>query len=312
MRPWSANPRWVPSFDDFPLTSVEVKASLFRRAVEEGWTIVLSHEPRTPGRPADRRPRPLPLRVDHLGASTGARCRRGDRTRASSGRQDAAPPATSRQRPAHDVADDAVAVDEELRRQAEGAVGPEDGRRPVEADGVVEVVRVGVAPTSSTRRLLDADGDDRRGPSLAVRLVDASRRIGISSWQGGHQVAQKFSQTGRPRSVGEGDGSTVEVGSGTVLAVDGPGQLRRQVAGLEPLGRRRDDVEARARASAAAWLPAERSATWRGRAMQRHADDACRRAPGRWRARERTDDAAAPQARDGTPSSTSDLWARGS
>ncbi len=48
MRPWSANPRWVTSFDDFPLTSVEVKAGLFRRAVEEGWTVVLSHEPRTP------------------------------------------------------------------------------------------------------------------------------------------------------------------------------------------------------------------------------------------------------------------------
>jgi glyoxylase-like metal-dependent hydrolase (beta-lactamase superfamily II) len=48
MRPWSANPRWVPSFDDFPLTSVEVKASLFRRATEEGWTVVLSHEPRQP------------------------------------------------------------------------------------------------------------------------------------------------------------------------------------------------------------------------------------------------------------------------
>jgi glyoxylase-like metal-dependent hydrolase (beta-lactamase superfamily II) len=48
MRPWSANPRWVPSFDDFPLTSVDVKATLFRQAVEEGWTIVLSHEPRTP------------------------------------------------------------------------------------------------------------------------------------------------------------------------------------------------------------------------------------------------------------------------
>ena len=28
---WSANPSWIPSFDDFPLTSVEVKASLFRR-----------------------------------------------------------------------------------------------------------------------------------------------------------------------------------------------------------------------------------------------------------------------------------------
>ena len=48
MRPWSANPRWVTSFDDFPLTSVEVKVGLFRRAVEEGWTVVLSHEPRTP------------------------------------------------------------------------------------------------------------------------------------------------------------------------------------------------------------------------------------------------------------------------
>ena len=48
MRPWSANPRWVPSFDDFPLTSVEVKASLFRRAVEENWTVVLSHDPRRP------------------------------------------------------------------------------------------------------------------------------------------------------------------------------------------------------------------------------------------------------------------------
>ena len=48
MRPWSAHPRWVPSFDDFPLTSVEVKASLFRQATEEGWTVVLSHEPRQP------------------------------------------------------------------------------------------------------------------------------------------------------------------------------------------------------------------------------------------------------------------------
>ncbi|HET7677622.1 MAG TPA: MBL fold metallo-hydrolase [Candidatus Limnocylindrales bacterium] len=48
MRPWSTNPRWVPSFDDFPLTSVEVKASLFRQAADEGWTVVLSHEPRRP------------------------------------------------------------------------------------------------------------------------------------------------------------------------------------------------------------------------------------------------------------------------
>jgi glyoxylase-like metal-dependent hydrolase (beta-lactamase superfamily II) len=48
MRPWSTNPRWVPSFDDFPLTSVEVKETLFRQAAEEGWIVVLSHEPRRP------------------------------------------------------------------------------------------------------------------------------------------------------------------------------------------------------------------------------------------------------------------------
>lgn len=44
MRPWSANPRWVTAFDDFPLDSVAVKHELFARAVDEDWTVVLSHE----------------------------------------------------------------------------------------------------------------------------------------------------------------------------------------------------------------------------------------------------------------------------
>ncbi len=48
MRPWSANPRWVTAFDDFPLDSVEVKGELFRRAVEDDWMVVLSHEVRMP------------------------------------------------------------------------------------------------------------------------------------------------------------------------------------------------------------------------------------------------------------------------
>lgn len=48
MRPWSANPRWVTSFDDFPLDSVTVKGSLFAQAADENWVIVLSHEPLTP------------------------------------------------------------------------------------------------------------------------------------------------------------------------------------------------------------------------------------------------------------------------
>jgi glyoxylase-like metal-dependent hydrolase (beta-lactamase superfamily II) len=44
MRPWAANPRWVTSFDDFPLDSVARKAELFAQAAEENWIVVLSHE----------------------------------------------------------------------------------------------------------------------------------------------------------------------------------------------------------------------------------------------------------------------------
>jgi glyoxylase-like metal-dependent hydrolase (beta-lactamase superfamily II) len=44
MRPWAANPRWVTSFDDFPLDSVVRKAKLFAQAVDEDWIVVLSHE----------------------------------------------------------------------------------------------------------------------------------------------------------------------------------------------------------------------------------------------------------------------------
>ena len=48
MRPWSANPRWITAFDDYPLDSVLIKASLFARAAAEEWTIVLSPEPLHP------------------------------------------------------------------------------------------------------------------------------------------------------------------------------------------------------------------------------------------------------------------------
>jgi glyoxylase-like metal-dependent hydrolase (beta-lactamase superfamily II) len=44
MRPWAANPRWVTSFDDFPLDSVRRKAELFAQAVDEDWIVALSHE----------------------------------------------------------------------------------------------------------------------------------------------------------------------------------------------------------------------------------------------------------------------------
>jgi glyoxylase-like metal-dependent hydrolase (beta-lactamase superfamily II) len=51
MRPWAANPRWVTSFDDFPLDSVVRKAELFAQAADEGWLVALSHEA---GRPIGR------------------------------------------------------------------------------------------------------------------------------------------------------------------------------------------------------------------------------------------------------------------
>lgn len=44
MRPWSANPRWITAFDDFPLDSVDVKARLFAEAAAGGWLVALSHE----------------------------------------------------------------------------------------------------------------------------------------------------------------------------------------------------------------------------------------------------------------------------
>jgi glyoxylase-like metal-dependent hydrolase (beta-lactamase superfamily II) len=48
MRPWSANPKWVTAFDDFPLDSVLVKGELFAQAAAEDWIVVLSHEPLHP------------------------------------------------------------------------------------------------------------------------------------------------------------------------------------------------------------------------------------------------------------------------
>ena len=93
-------------------------------------------------------------------------------------------------------ADDAIRVDEDLGRQAVRLVGVEDLARPVEADGVRQLVLVGVGCDVGRRRLLDADGDDLEPAVLVARR--RSRRIGTSDWQGGHHVAQKLSQTALP------------------------------------------------------------------------------------------------------------------
>jgi glyoxylase-like metal-dependent hydrolase (beta-lactamase superfamily II) len=58
IRPWSANPRWVTSFDDRPLDSVERKAAIFAQAADEDWLVIASHEATSPvgrlGRDRDR------------------------------------------------------------------------------------------------------------------------------------------------------------------------------------------------------------------------------------------------------------------
>ena len=72
------------------------------------------------------------------------------------------------QRPVAQVADDAVAVDEHVRRQPEALVRVEDGARGVEADGVGQVVRLGLGRHVVGRRLLDADGDHRAGPRARI------------------------------------------------------------------------------------------------------------------------------------------------
>ena len=74
MRPWAANPRWVTSFDDFPLDSVTRKVELFTQAVEEDWIVVLSHEARHPvGRLVRDRDRfPLRGRASPVNATAGS------------------------------------------------------------------------------------------------------------------------------------------------------------------------------------------------------------------------------------------------
>ena len=46
MRPWSANPRWVTVVRRLPADVGRGQGDVFAQAADEGWTIVLSHEPR--------------------------------------------------------------------------------------------------------------------------------------------------------------------------------------------------------------------------------------------------------------------------
>ena len=172
MRPWGANPRWISAFDDYPLTSVAVKAELFRQAADEALDGgPVARAAATRGSPG-RRSRPLPVRGAGLG-------RRGDPRGAASACRDARVTGGrgrgrddgrqqllrvgGRQRTVVDGPDDALGIDEVVGRQAEAAPGMEHVGRAVEGDGVRQVVGLGVV--GGPRRVTLPGRSPRPAPS---------------------------------------------------------------------------------------------------------------------------------------------------
>ena len=132
MRPWSANPRWVTAFDDFPLDSVVRKAELFAQAADEDWLIVLSHEARHPiGRWSATATASGSSRSssDSARARSDAGLRRRGARRRRQHRFDQRRCGVLVDRAVDDLPDDPVRVDEELGRQREDLVRVEDVAR---------------------------------------------------------------------------------------------------------------------------------------------------------------------------------------
>ena len=133
-------------------------------------------------------------------------------------------------------------VDEELGRQREHPVGPQDVAGAIEADRVVELVAVGVRADVGRRRLLDADADDREPPVAVLRVERAqdrrlllARRAPRRPEVEPHDLAAEGVEPDRP---------AVEVGQLVGGAVDeGRRELGRRLARPQALGRRLADDE---------------------------------------------------------------------
>ncbi len=123
----------------------------------------------------------------------------------------------------------------------------EDRSRPVEADGVAQLVSRGVGGDVGGRRLLHADRDEDEAAILvALGQVAQDRHLRLAGRApGGPEV----DPDGLATKVGEADRRALEVGQLVRGAVGvGDGQLRSRRTDLEPLGRRRrDDVGGRLR-----------------------------------------------------------------
>ena len=127
--------------------------------------------------------------------------------------------------------DHAVRVDEELGRQREHPVRPQDVPGAVEADRVVELVAVGVRADVGRRRLLDADADDREAAVAVLRVERAQDRRLLLARRAPRRP--EVEPDDLAAEVVEPDRLAVEVGQLVGRAVDeGRGELGRRLARL--------------------------------------------------------------------------------
>ena len=117
----------------------------------------------------------------------------------------------------------------------------EDRGGGVEADGVVEPVRLGVRAHVGRGRLLDADRDELQAlVSMGLVGVAEDRRLLLAGWT---PCGEERQPDGSAAQVGEADRPSVEVLEGDRGAIHRALELGGQIAGLETLGRGPDDVE---------------------------------------------------------------------
>ncbi|MBF8290778.1 MAG: hypothetical protein HW391_1746 [Chloroflexi bacterium] len=139
-----------------------------------------------------------------------------------------------------DLADPAVGVDEELRRQREDAIGPEDDRTDIAPDRVAEVVLPGVlAPVLDG--LLDLDADEGEA-AIAVLLVQLpeNRRLGLA---GRTPAGPEVDPDDAATEIGQPKRRSVQIGQGERRTiVERSGQLRGEVADTEARERRPEQI----------------------------------------------------------------------
>ena len=134
-----------------------------------------------------------------------------------------------------DLADHAVGPDEELGRQAVDLVAMEDVGPQVGRHGVRQAVFRRVRADVGLARLLDADADDREAArGVGIRDRPQDRCLGLAGWA---PAGPEVDPDGPTAQLVETDRATLEIDQLELASVrPGEAKLRREVAGLQPLG----------------------------------------------------------------------------